>query len=145
MKKLVIVIALLLTVSLGSAYNMSSFDSSEMEDYESMVNDRTEDAPPLFSSIIGNQTINVIIEREGSNTTAGAKIEGLVLANIKNSAYENATIEVVTDQETFENIASSDNPLDTAIEEFNEGDITYSAKGFWNKLKLAIIEPFITG
>lgn len=145
MKKLVLITALLLTVSLGSAYNISSSDASQMEDYKSMINDRTEDAPPLFSSIIGNQTVNIIIESEGSNTTVGAKIEGLVLSHIKNSAYENATIEVVTNQQTVEKIGKSDNPLDTAIEEFNEGDITYSAKGFWNKMKLALIEPFITG
>lgn len=145
MKKLVLALTILLTVGTVSAYNINSASSNQLDNYESMINERTSSMPPFFSSLIGNQTINVVINNDESNTSVGAKLKGLTLTEIQNSAFENATIEIITNQKTFNNISESDKPVDAAIREYNQGDITYRAQGFWNKLKLAIIEPFLTG
>lgn len=145
MKKLVLILTLLLTVSFTSAYNFSDINGGQMEDYESMINERTAAAPAFMSSLVGNQTINLVIESDDRNNTAGAKIEGLTLTELQDSRYENATIEIITDQDTVENISKSDAPIDAALREYNEGDIEYKAEGFWNKLKLSIVEPFLTG
>lgn len=144
MKKLVLVAALVLSLSFASAYDFTAQSSNDLESYESMINDRTEDAPAFMSGLLGNQTINLVVEKGSSNTTAGAKIEGLTLTELKKEGYEDPSIQVVTDQKTVENITNSDEPFNTAVAEYNDGDITYTADGFWNKIKLGIAEAFLT-
>lgn len=144
MKKIVLFMALIVLTGFTAAQDFESLNTGDLSEYESMINNQTESMPSFASGLLGNQTINLVIEDNGDTTTAGAKIEGLTLTDLQSTGYENATIEVTTDQETVEAISESETPVNEALSQFEKGNITYEAEGFWNKIKLAIVEPFLT-
>lgn len=144
MKKLVLAAALVLSLSFATAYDFSTQSSDQLENYESKINERASEAPAFMSGLLGNQTINLVVQDGSTNTTAGAKIEGLTLTDLNPEGYEDPSIQIYTDTKTVKNISESDKPLNTAAAEFKQGDITYTADGFWNKIKLSIAETFLT-
>lgn len=144
MRKVLLAITLALFVGAGAAFEVSDLQNSDLGQYESVINNQTDNAPPFLSGLVGNQTVNMNIENsDGTDITAGAKIEGLVVTEMQAEGYENATIEITTDQETVDAIAESSNPVGTAMTEFKDGDIEYEAEGFWNKLKLSVAEALM--
>ncbi|MFQ3308264.1 MAG: hypothetical protein ACI977_000493 [Candidatus Nanohaloarchaea archaeon] len=143
MKKTVLALALVLFTTMVAGYNASATDSGDLESYESMINDRTASAPPFLSSMLGNQTVNVVIEDGQSENVYGAKISGLTLTEISNSGYENTTLEVTTDMETVENISSSEQPLDATVTALEEDRIEYETDSFWNSVRMSFIEMFL--
>lgn len=144
MRKFLLAITLAAFIGAGAGFEVSDLQNDNLGQYESVINNQTDNAPPFLSGLVGNQTVNMNIENsDGTDITAGAKIEGLVVTEMQAEGYENATIEITTDQETVDTIAESNNPVGTAITEFNDGDIEYEAEGFWNKLKLSIAEALM--
>ncbi len=144
MKKSLLAITFALLVGAGAGFQVSDLQNGELGQYQSTINNQTDEAPPFLSGLVGNQTVNMEIENgDGTDVTAGAKIEGLVVTEMQAEGYENATIQITTDQETVNTIAESNNPVGQAITAFNEGDIEYEAEGFWNKLKLSIAEALM--
>ncbi len=144
MKRLLFAVTIALLVGSGAGFQVSDLQNGDLGQYESVINNQTDNAPPFLSGLVGNQTVNMNMENsDGTDVTAGAKIEGLVVTEMQAEGYENATIEITTDQETVSTIAESNNPVGTAITEFNDGDIEYEAEGFWNKLKLSIAEALM--
>lgn len=144
MRKVLLAITLALFVGAGAGFEVSDLQNGDLGQYESVINNQTDNAPPFLSGLVGNQTVNMNIENsDGTDITAGAKIEGLVVTEMQAEGYENATIEITTDQETVDAIAESSNPVGTAMTEFKDGDIEYEAEGFWNKLKLLVAEALM--
>jgi len=144
MKKLVVSLMILLAVGSAAAVDFSSLENGNVDGVQSSINNQTDNAPPILSGLLGNQTVNLEIEsEEGPDMKAGAKMEGLVVSDMKVNGYENATVTIKTDQETINEISESNNPAGTAISELKEGNISYEAKGFWNKLKFSVAEAFL--
>ncbi len=122
-----VVVSVLLTISLVSGFNQSSLE----EPIEGEL-------PSAVSRLLGNQRVNVYVDNNFllSAETSSNKFY------VTNLELEKPTLEILTDSETLNEIANSENPQDTALEAYNDGRIIIVKKTFMNKVRFFFANLF---
>jgi len=135
MKKLLVLLTVLMFTTSASALTQA-----QLEDFKQSYNNQTDQVPGFAGSIVGGETVNVEINRTNSTETVGAKMDGVEIGEIQDEGYENNTMVVETDGDTFETILSSNAPFDQIQTELDENDIDYSSETVGGSVKLTVFK-----
>jgi len=97
-----------------------------------------------IASLFGNEKINVHLTTSSKDEvvigiiTEDKKIKAMNLAAVKDP-----TLEVFSDEKTVAKVLVSKNPLAQLQKALGEKKITYTALGFFHKMKFAIVDMFV--
>jgi hypothetical protein len=141
MKKIVLYLILIATVSLGASQSTAEMpDADELQQFKQAYNNQTSEVPGFVGNIVGGEKVNFKLEVNGSNETLGVEFEGVEIANISEEGFEDNTMEVYADQEAVEEVAGSENIYDTLQSKIENGEISYSATTPGAKIKVTLVD-----
>ena len=148
---LLLLMMFLLPVSMATAQNVT--ESQEQSDDElynqiksniSVYNQHTEMIPGFVKSLIGNEEILVVIEKNNNDTllikavTENAEITQF--DKIENVSQVNPTVNVTTNEETVRSLMNSDNPVETFKQIRDEGKLDIEPVGVTKKAVFWVAE-----
>mgnify|MGYP000353097821 CR=1 FL=1 len=102
-----------------------------------------EKSSPVLNFLAGDQKIELEIDINNTETyKMGIETKGINITTTNEQGFENPTIEIKTDAETFKQITSSEKPLQELKNELGKG-VELKAKGLFNKLRVGLIKLLI--
>ncbi|MFP4654373.1 MAG: hypothetical protein ACLFMM_01635 [Methanohalobium sp.] len=141
---LLLLLMFLLPVSMATAQNVTeSQEQSEDELYNhiksniSVYNQHTEMVPGFVKSLVGNEEILVLIEKNNNDTllikavTENAEITQF--DKIENESQMNPTVKVTTNEETVHSLMNSDDPIETFKQLREDGKLDIEPVGVTKK------------
>lgn len=114
-----------------------------LSEYESTVNQHTDELPGWIKDMVGGEDINIYID-EGQEDAYNISIrmEGLKVQNITDSSLDNPDLEVWTSTDVIEKIIEAEDPVQEMKDAINNEEIEYQANGAWNKVKIFFANMF---
>lgn len=145
MKKTALALSLLFLTAGATAqsFNLSNLESDNLDQYQDEINTYSDEVPNFLESLIGDQTINVNIESNNTESSVGVIMNGTTVEDMQLGGYENATFRVNTSQKQVNNITTSDNPIQNLNNKLENGEIEYGTEGAINSLKTFIAEQLL--
>ncbi len=122
----------------AGSINVSSL-LEDPESFASTYNSRADRMPSMVKSLVSGERINVHVEAGAGDRVIGLEMEGAKVDEVVVGGVEDPSVDLYTDREVLEGVASAENPADAAVDAFNGGGITYEAHGLGSQVKFAVI------
>ena len=94
-----------------------------------------QELPDYVAALFGDEVANIHIENSGVTTVYGIVTNDGVITEFRESELDDPTINIYTDQDTINDIQSSQNPLLELRVALDEDRITYQAVGVLNRIR----------
>lgn len=119
-------------------------DQKSLSKYKEAANQHSDQLPDFVKDLIGNQNINIYIERNQSESyNLSLQMKGTKVDSIDNQSLENPEIEVWTSTKIIKKVSESDEPVKIMSDAINKNEIEYQANDTWTKVKVIFIETFM--
>lgn len=142
MRKLILIVCILLTVSAASAITASEIPEKPSEQEINRVvevyNNNTEKVPGFVGNIVGGQDINLDYENE----TYGIEMKNLEIEEVR-EPFNKSSLDVWVEKEDIVEVANATSPQKELREKLDEGEIRYEEKGIVNKIKFSVFRLFL--
>ncbi|MDY6776766.1 MAG: hypothetical protein SVQ76_01510 [Candidatus Nanohaloarchaea archaeon] len=134
-------VAAVLTVGYAAAAPNVTADEviDNPSDFADIYNQNAEKVPDLVKSLVAGERINIHLSVDGRERVVGIVMNGSEVGRVVKGGLENPSISVYTSRQTVRDIVSSDQPGREAVEALNDGRITYSVEGIFNKIKFGVV------
>lgn len=139
MERRAIITAISLALFMAPAATAAEFESNpdNLTEYKDLVNENFEQLPDFVKNLVGDQNINIYIDRNQSESyNLSLQMNGTQVESINNKSLEQPNIEVWTSTEIIENITESDQPAKQMGSAIDEEKIEYRANDTWTKITL---------
>ncbi len=146
MKQRLVITAISLALLMAPAVTAADFnlDQENLDDYRETANNHSEELPKFVKDLVGDQDINIYIDRNLSETyNLSLQMNGTEIENIDNQSLEKPDLEVWTSTDIIQNISESEQPVEEIKTAINEDKIEYQANDTWTKIKLFFAETFM--
>lgn len=145
MKKTALTLAFIFLTAGATAhsFDLSNLESDNLDHYQEEINMYSDEVPSFLESLVGDQTINVNIDSNGTETSVGVIMNGTTVEDMQMGGYENATFRVNTSETQINNITTSENPVQRLNTKLESGEIEYGTEGAVNSLKTFIAEQLL--
>lgn len=142
MRYLLLIFAILLSVSLCPQVLAATIDNSTVQYYVNIYNSRADNAPDLLKNAVGNERIDVNITRnDGSLYRTGFVMQNAHISQTVEGGIADPTITINATEDSINRIRGSDDPVSQFQQEKNFGGI--SIEGHTLKTR-AIVVPILT-
>lgn len=143
MKKKIIMFLLTVLICLGlSGVANAEVDLDSIMSNLNYLEGRT--IPSPANKFIKNEQINIhIFTTSGNEEVIGIDITGSKVSSVGQESFPNAELDLYLTEELLIELSTGSSPLSTMKEAYKNGDLSYQAHGFWNKIKYLMLKSTI--
>ena len=144
----VLIIGALLLISLLPLASASEVSDErffkELGQWADAYNDYIDNLPPPLQHVKGKEYINCEITMSNDGTTRiGVIFSGPRIICLQKGPFVKPSATVLMKEKTMREIIKSDSPVKAVAEALRNGDITYQADGWRNRIKYWLFERMI--
>lgn len=140
-KAVITAISLALFMAPAAAFELNEGNLSE---YKETANQHTDELPDFVKDLVGDQDINVYIDRNQSEShNISLQMNNTKVEEIQNQSLQQPDLEVWTSNDVMENISESEQPVQQMQTAIDNEEIRYEANDTWTKVKIFFAETFM--
>lgn len=106
-------------------------------------NNNTGAVPGALRALIADERINVHITGTDGNTTIGAVMDDIRIAEMRAGGVDNATVTFTMSETTLASIVNAESPPRAAVAALNSGAIRYEVVGLWNSIVYGVMSVLL--